>query len=58
MIAKPPLEEGAVQESDTVPFPEAALTPEGELGGPDGVAERPWENDPVPTEFTHATSKV
>ena len=60
MIAEPPFEAGADQESATWVLPGVAEFSVGALGAVaagDGVAERLFEAGPVPTEFVAVTVK-
>ena len=59
MIAEPPFEAGAVQETTTCVFPETPLTAVGAAGGEAGVTEEEAvEAAPVPAEFVAVTVKV
>ena len=60
MIAVPPVEEGAVQETVEEPLAlEVAVTPVGALGGPLGLAGFELADDElVPTPLSAVTVKV
>lgn len=57
VMGEPPLEAGAVQETDTEEFAGAPTTPVGAPGGPPGVATAEAdEAGPLPMTFTASTS--
>lgn len=58
MIGLPPVEAGAVQDTDDVVSAAAAATAVGAPGGPVGVTDPVLTLGPVPTPFSAATVKV